>query len=77
MATDTNAPEGGFRTDDDKLRELFTALLDSLLREVTAPGAKASMLEVARAFMKDNNVALNRSASLRTGLESLKGLPFC
>lgn len=63
-------------TDQARLRRLFDALLDALLAEVSKPGATASILNVARAFLRDNSISANRPTDLRTGLASLKGLPF-
>lgn len=67
---------GNSETDQARLRRLFDALLDTLLVEVSKPGARPALLAVARAFLKDNAVGLNRPASLQAGLASLKGLSF-
>lgn len=63
-------------SDHDRLRQLFDALLDRLLIEVANPAAKASVLEVARAFLRQCGVSPNRATDLRAGLASLKDLPF-
>lgn len=70
------ARTGNSESDQARLRRLFDALLDTLLAEVSRPGAKPALLAVARSFLKDNGVVLNGPAGLRTGLASLKGLPF-
>ena len=77
MGAKSNASEGDHRADHhDKLRELFNALLDALLREVCKPGVKASVLEVARMFLRQNGITTNRATDLRASLASLKDMPF-
>lgn len=76
MPTDKAAPADREETDQDRLRRLFDALLDRLLIEVSNPAAKASVLEVARAFLRQCGVTPNRATDLRAGLASLKDMPF-
>lgn len=76
MSTDKPAPAERGESDQDRLRQLFDALLDRLLIEVANPAAKASVLEVARALLRQCNVSPNRAADLRAGLASLKDMPF-
>lgn len=75
MAADNAAPDTG-ESDHDKLRRLFTALLDALLQEITKPDVKASILEVARMFLRQNHITANRPADLQASLASLKDMPF-
>jgi hypothetical protein len=63
-------------TDQQRLRRLWSLLLDRLLIEVVKDDVKASMLEVIRMFLQMNQVTAHRRADLRTGLEGLKALPF-
>jgi hypothetical protein len=73
----TNATTGSNEESDNaRLRRLWSALLDTLLVEVSKPGAKASMLAVARSFLRNNNITAQRPADLRTGLAGLQALPF-
>ncbi|MGD9713777.1 MAG: hypothetical protein AB7V46_17205 [Thermomicrobiales bacterium] len=44
--------------------------------EVSKPTARASMLEVARSFLRDNNITARRTVDLKEGLAGLKELPF-
>ena len=41
---------------DKKLKELHTILAEKLLEKVKDPDCKASDLNVARQFLKDNNI---------------------
>lgn len=72
----TDMPDTDHETDRDKLRRLFVAVLDALLREVAKPDVKASMLEVARAFLRQNGTTANNATDLKAGLASLRDLPF-
>ena len=76
MAADNSAPDDLGESDHDKLRRLFSALLDALLREVTKPDVKASILEVARMFLRQNHIIANRPTDLQSSLASLKDMPF-
>lgn len=73
--TDTPNPDNA-ETDSARLRQLFDALLDRLLIEVNNPEAKASMLEVIRAFLRQCGVSPSKATDLRSELASLKDLPF-
>lgn len=76
MTDNDNATRDAPATDHDKLRQLFTALLDTLLREVLRPDVKASVLEVARMFLRQNGITANSRTDLRAGLASLRDMPF-
>ena len=41
---------------DDKLKELHNILAEKLLERVKDPDAKSADLNVARQFLKDNNI---------------------
>ena len=43
-------------TSDDKLKELHALLAEKLLDKVRDPECKASDMNVARQFLKDNNI---------------------
>jgi hypothetical protein len=78
-ATDKNTappPPANEESDQARLRRLWCALLDRLLAEVAKPEARASTLEVCRAFLRDNRIAANTPRDLRDGLASLRDLPF-
>lgn len=62
------------------LWRLFDALLASLVRAVEKMDAKAALLEVARRFLRDNNIRANGRTGVREGLSTLRDrlnkLPF-
>lgn len=53
------------------LWKLFDLLLASLVRAVESPNAKASLLEVARQFLKDNRISADGRVGIRDGLAKL------
>lgn len=64
---------------DDPLRQLWQALLDALVADISKPNRKAATMEVARSFLRDNGVDVNR-LSVAEGLQALADkaldLPF-
>jgi hypothetical protein len=75
-ATATTRPRVNVESDRARLRRLWCALLDTLLVEVAKPNARASVLEVCRAFLRDNRVSASTATDLQEGLASLRDLPF-
>lgn len=53
------------------LWNLFDKLLAALLIECAKPDARASMLDVARRFLRDNQVSLSTRPNLAAGLTAL------
>lgn len=76
-ADGNSADDGGGALDEDednrakRLWELYDKLLAALLRECAKPDARASMLNVARQFLRDNHVSLTDLPDLRAGLAAL------
>lgn len=62
------------------LWDLFDKLLAALLIECAKPDVRASMLDVARRLLRDNQVSLSTQPNLKAGLEALakrrSKLPF-
>jgi hypothetical protein len=70
-------------TDEEReaqLWQLYDAVLKRLMDEVAGDGpVKASMLDVARSFLKDANVTARTRPSVKrglAGLAALRALPF-
>ena len=63
-----------------KLWALYDAVLKRLMEEVTGDGpVKASMLDVARSFLKDANITARTRSNVKRGLAglmALRALPF-
>jgi hypothetical protein len=53
------------------LWRLFDLLLAALVRAVESPNAKASLLEVARQLLRDNNIRSDGRVGIRDGLAKL------
>lgn len=56
----------------DKLRQLWLLVLNVLIDALAKPTVRASMLAVARQFLKDNGVDASSMVDMRSNMDALK-----
>lgn len=73
MSVDAEPGADGTRT-RRLLVDLWHALAEALLKALSVPSPKASALEVARQFLKDNRITIDTVGEARHQLELLQQL---
>lgn len=61
----------------EDLQRLYSVLLDALIKRLESPkDTPASIMEITRKLLADNDVRLDTNGTTVNSLSDLKGLPF-